>query len=410
MIIDMAPSSDPSQYGNERGISTQHYLINMINRILTCLDKNNSKEAFAVITHLVDWNQAFDRQCPTLGINSFIKNGVRKSIIPVLTNYFQDREMTVKWRGVFSSVRKLPGGGPQGCHLGGLEYGSQSNDSGNCVQDIDRYKFVDDMSLLEVVNLITCGLASYNFRNHVASDIGVEQKYLPPSNIQSQDYLHSVEKWTEDRMMKLNKKKTKVIILNFTKDYQFSSRLYMQDSLLEIVTETKLLGCLVSSDLTWWKNTNNITRKGYQRLEIIRKLYNFKVPLKDLAQIYALYVRSILEFNSCVWHFSITQAECDDIERVQRVACKIMLKSDYSTYESALEKLSLQNLYERRKTLCLKFAQNCLNHEKTKGMFPLKTPSSYALRNNEKYQVNFASTDRLLKSSIPMMQRMLNEN
>ena len=81
-----------------------------------------------------------------------------------------------------------------------------------------------------------------------------------------------------------------------------------------------------------------------------------------------------------------------------------MLKSDYSTYESALEKLSLQNLYERRKTLCLKFAQNCLNHKKTKGMFPLKTPSSYALRNNEKYQVNFASTDRLLKSSIPMMQ------
>ena len=75
-----------------------------------------------------------------------------------------------------------------------IEYGSQSNDSGNCVQDIDRYKFVDDMSLLEVVNLITCGLASYNFRNHVASDIGVEQKYLPRSNIQSQDYLHSVEK------------------------------------------------------------------------------------------------------------------------------------------------------------------------------------------------------------------------
>ena len=86
MIKDMTPSSDPSQYGNKKGISTQYFLIKMIDRVLTCLDRNNSKEAYAVITELTDWNQAFDRQCPTLGIKSFISNGVRKSIIPVLIN------------------------------------------------------------------------------------------------------------------------------------------------------------------------------------------------------------------------------------------------------------------------------------------------------------------------------------
>ena len=94
MISDMRPTSDPSQYGNEKGISTQHYLINMIDRVLTCLDTNNTKEAYAVIAQLIDWRQAFDRQCPKLGIKSFIANGVRKSIIPVLINY--DRKMKVK--------------------------------------------------------------------------------------------------------------------------------------------------------------------------------------------------------------------------------------------------------------------------------------------------------------------------
>jgi hypothetical protein len=133
MISDMKATSDPSQYGNEKGIGTQHYLIKMIDRILTCLDTNNSKEAYAVICQLIDWNQAFDRQCPLLGIKSFIENGVRKSVIPVLVNYFQDRKMKVKWHGVFSSVRNMPGGGPQGCHMGQLEYSSQSNDSGGCV-------------------------------------------------------------------------------------------------------------------------------------------------------------------------------------------------------------------------------------------------------------------------------------
>lgn len=410
MVIDMTPTSDPSQYGNEKGMSTQHYLVNMINRILTCLDTNNSKEAYAVLSHLVDWNQAFDRQCPKLGINAFIKNGVRKSVIPVLINYFQDRKMTVKWRGTFSSVRNLPGGGPQGCHIGGLEYGAQTNDSGQCVSDEDRYRFVDDMSLLEVINLIACGLTSYNFRNHVASDIGIEQKYLPAENILSQDYLNSVQKWTSERKMKLNKEKTKVIIFNFTKNYQFSTRLYLEGTMLEIVRETKLLGCLISSDLTWWKNTNNITKKGYQRLEIIRKLYDFKVSLKDLAHIYSLYIRSILEFNCCVWHFSITKAESEDIERVQKIACKIILKQEYTNYDNALETLGLKNLADRRQMLCLKFARNCLKHDKTKNMFPLKGQSNHDFRKTEKHVVNFASTSRLLNSSIPMMQRLLNDD
>ena len=130
MVEDMTPTSDPSQYGNEKGISTQHYLIKMVDRVLTCLDENNSKEAYAVVAQLIDWNQAFDRQCPKLGINSFIRNGVRKSIIPVLINYFQNRQMRVKWHGLYSTVRSLPGGGPQGCYLGQLKYGSQSDPNG----------------------------------------------------------------------------------------------------------------------------------------------------------------------------------------------------------------------------------------------------------------------------------------
>ena len=297
LVEDMTPTSDPSQYGNEKGISTQHYLIKMIDRVLKCLDKNNSKEAYAVVAQLIDWNQAFDRQCPKLGINSFIRNGVRKSIIPVLINYFQNRQMRVKWHGLYSKIHSLPGGGPQGCYLGQLEYGSQSNDSGDCVSAEDRYKFVDDMSLLEWINLITCGIATYNFRNHVASDIAIGDSYLPAENIQSQNYLNTIQNWTEDNKMRLNAEKSNLMIFNFTHNYQFSTRLYLQDTLLNIVSETKLLGTWISSDLTWWKNTNFITKKAYQKLEIVRKLYTFNVSIPDLVLIYTLYIRSTLEFN-----------------------------------------------------------------------------------------------------------------
>ena len=164
MIDDMKQFRDPSQYGNSKGVSTQHYLIKMVDRILTILDTNNQKEAYAVVAQLVDWAQAFDRQCPKLGIQSFIKNGVRKSIIPVITNYFQNRRMQVKWKNQLSSPRDLPRGGPQGSSLGLLEYDSQSNDNTEFLSQEDKFKFVDDLSTLEKINLIMVGLSSYNFK------------------------------------------------------------------------------------------------------------------------------------------------------------------------------------------------------------------------------------------------------
>ena len=39
MISDISGQLDPSQYANQKGTSLQHYLINMINRILSDTDK-----------------------------------------------------------------------------------------------------------------------------------------------------------------------------------------------------------------------------------------------------------------------------------------------------------------------------------------------------------------------------------
>ena len=118
----MKPNLDPAQYGNQPDISIQHYLINMIHRILTAVDKSTKSETFAVIASLIDWDNAFPRQCPKLGIESFMRNGVRSALIPVLINYFQDRKMSVKWHGCRSLPRTLKGGGPQGATLGLLTH------------------------------------------------------------------------------------------------------------------------------------------------------------------------------------------------------------------------------------------------------------------------------------------------
>ena len=103
---DMEMSRDKAQYGNEKKMSIQHYLIKMLNRILISVNQNSKDEAYSVILNMVDWSQTFDRQCHFLGIKSFINNGVRPSLIPVLINFFQGRQMVVKWDKKFISSTK----------------------------------------------------------------------------------------------------------------------------------------------------------------------------------------------------------------------------------------------------------------------------------------------------------------
>ena len=288
----------------------------MINRILTSLDSNNKSESYAVIMQLVDWSQAYDRQCPRLIIQSFIDNGVRRSLIPLLISYFQNRKMHVKWKGKLSSEKKLPGGGPQGVPLGQYSYISQSNSNSSFVPEENRFKWIDDLTILEVINLISIGLASYNFKQHVASDIGIDQKYLINKKTKSQQYMNEICKWTDSQKMKLNEEKSKVMIVNLSKKYQFSTRIMMNESMLEIVNETKVLGLIITPNLGWRKNTDSIVSKANKRMFIIRNLCQFPIPTKELVTLYGQFIRTMLEFNSNVWFSSITEEESEDLERV----------------------------------------------------------------------------------------------
>ena len=140
---------------------------------------------------------------------------------------------------------------------------------------------------------------------------------------------------------------------------------------------------------------------------LLHKLFEFDLSLPDMINIYILYIRSILESSAVVWHSDITKTEQKNIERVQKVALRIILNEEYEDYQTALATTGLQTLSDRRTLLCKNFAENCLKSETMCHMFPLN-PSTVETRNPEKYYVQPASTGRLKDSAIPYMQRLLN--
>ena len=90
--------------------------------------------------------------------------------------------------------------------------------------------------------------------------------------------------------MKLNEKKTKSMIINFSKNYQFTTKLSANDKNIEIVKETKLLGTIITDDLKWTKNTKEIVKKSYQRMQLLNAAASYTSNTFDLKSIYLTYI------------------------------------------------------------------------------------------------------------------------
>ena len=97
-----------------------------------------------------------------------------------------------------------------------------------------------------MINILSIGITSYNFKIHVPSDILVGGYYIPNENTQNQDYLNKISKWTSENKMELNQKKSQAMIFNFTKQFQFTSRTEMNGHSIAIISETKLLGVMIN--------------------------------------------------------------------------------------------------------------------------------------------------------------------
>ena len=87
----------------------------------------------------------------------------------------------------------------------------------------------------------------------------------------------------------------------------------MQNEVIDIIKETKLLGVMISDDLSWDSNTSFLVKRSNARMRLLHKLVDFKIPQSDLVNIYTPYIRSILEQSCQVWHSSLTLENFHDL-------------------------------------------------------------------------------------------------
>ena len=385
---DIKGKLDASQYGNCRGSSTTHYLINLTDQAFRSTDKGQATTAITI-----DYSKAFDFVDHNVLIKKLVHLGVRSSIIKLLISFLSNRTHNTNMFGVKSEFLTITCGVPQGTVIGPKLFVILINGEKSLL--VKSLKFVDDKTLVH----------SYSG---------------DPTKILQEALNIELEETRRDKMI-INENKCNVITFNFSHFNTAPQNLTLNDKVIKPVNTIKLLGVYLTNDLKWTANTNNICSKVNQRLYIISKLKHFGLQIEELITAWRSIIRPITEYAVPLWHSGLTEGDSYRIELLQKKALSFILGTVYIDnkryyklnnvhlrYNDALEKLGLTTLNERRVVLTNKFAIETARNESHNDMFIKKQSNTIATRNNFVLLEPYCRTERYFKSAIPYMARTLN--
>ena len=207
-------------------------------------------------------------------ITELEKHGVHPAIVRWIKSFLTDREQCVRMGNGKSSWKKIDGGLPQGTKLGPLLFAIMVN---SLLKDWQgRIKYVDNTSALEIIPRCSPSL-------------------LPL-------VVDKIFDFAVSRGMKLNPKKCKEMMISFLQYHlQPIHPIHISGTLVERVSCYKLLGVIVSQDLTWNSHVHYILKKANSRLYALRQLKKAGLARHDLLQIYCSLIRPCIEYASPVW-------------------------------------------------------------------------------------------------------------
>ena len=329
------------------------------------------KQPHAVLLALVDLEKAFNRVSHQLVIEDLADMNVPGWLLLILVSYLTERSMFMRYRGAQSSQKLLPGSSPQGAFLGILLFIIIFNGAALRPSIPRNYelnlKYIDDLSLLVALNLKKVLIKDPFEREKPLTFNERNQLILPSACNPLQNQLNRLKIFTDRKLLKIKEKKTNIMKFNFSKQLDFPPELTIGGfkNKLEVIQKTKLLGIMVTDDLKWNANTNYICKRAYKRMWTLRQMKRLDIEPYVILDVYIKEIRAVLELAVPAWHSALTKKQTAEIERVQKVACNIILSdsktgcSEFS-YDMSLVVLGLEPLGVRRRRLCETFARKSL--------------------------------------------------
>ena len=189
--------------------------------------------------------------------------GVPSWLLKLVMAFLTNRRLLVRFLGENSSIKPLPGGGPQGTLLGlllflvlinDIGFDGQNNNTGellvsrNKFEELNRIhlKYVDDLTVAEAIKLEE--KLVQKSADEIIQPLNYHERtgqHLPPESSEVQKELLEIEQYAEANEMQLNIKKTHVMLFNPCKTKDFMPQIEMGGQKFEVKEQTKLLGLTI---------------------------------------------------------------------------------------------------------------------------------------------------------------------
>ena len=360
--------------------STTHCLVNFLQFLHSHLDKCNTSLAVT----FVDFRKAFDLVDHTVVLRKAVQLGMPSHLIAWLADFLSGRQQAVRYQGSVSPLLPLSCGVPQGTKMGPLCFLILINDA--LTDTPHRWKYVDD------------------------STFGIPINTRQPDYSPLQTTLDNLMTWTEQNKVEINHKKT--VVMHFCTSSQAVAQPQLSVGIhpLQVVKSIKLLGVTVDDQLNWKQHINNVVRVASFKLYMLRRLRSLGTPGNELGGVYKTFILPTLCYCSPAFSSSLNITQKQQLERVQKRACKIILGQAYEGYENALATLSLPTLSQRHKQALYKFGKDLLTHPRHRNFLPQVAlpPTRVTRHQNTLVPIKAQRTDRYKNSAIPTIVSLIN--
>ena len=133
-------------------------------------------------------------------------------------------------------------------------------------------------------------------------------------------------------------------------------RIVIDNNYTERVSQAKVLGVTLSSDLTWNTHVETIVSKARKRVFAIYQLKRAGIRQCDMLRVYVSETIPVLEYACPAWHTSLPMYLSDNIETIQKRCLRTIFPGH--SYDEAR---SIYNLFERRTELCQSYFRKMHN-------------------------------------------------
>ena len=342
----------PCQSGFVSGRSTLSQLLLAHHSLI---DSINDRACVDVV--YTDLSKAFDSIAHNKLLIKLHAYGINPLVCGWIRSFLSDRKQRVVVNGTFSDWLSCPSGVPQGSVLGPILFNLYINDLPDHVIHSSIHLYADDAKLLKRIN---CRLDCILFQRDI----------------------DALSVWCKLWQLKLNINKCMFVRFGLVDRPHFSYSI--DDIVLHNATSANDLGVVFDSKLSFSEHCSKVTNKAFMRTNIILRCFSTHDP-KFLMQLFNVYVRPLLEYNSPVWSPKFNK-DVATIEQVQRYFTRNLFGLSRHSYEERLLLLKQPSLEARRLRIDLIFLYKVLHNltdNNLRNYFVMASNNNRSLRGNE---------------------------